>query len=1650
MTDCNNRVRLVERLKVATGGFLLLVTVLSQVKVLGQQGPVLPLQVTRNVNELTTLVVTNTAVETNTTSGRQFGAVLVTNRLSFAYAERNALLGNGWSFMATTPAVINGVATTYQRNTEITDSANGFVADYNQSAHPGYINIPCDQGDLWANLNSTRNFLWRALPTNWTTIDLAVTFSPIPSLNYQQAHLVLYQDDDNFVQVGFSHNDQTAATHDPTNGPANNYDIETMIWEAGGYPQHEVQAYSLTGNMLELRFDRDVTSGNVQGRWSLNGLDFRDVGPAAAVGAAYAQLVNPRLGLWTGGAPAGGEGAATLTLRGLVLVTSVTAPAFSYRLLNAPAGASIDGNGIITWTPSQTQSPGTNVFTTVVTDNGLPPLSATNSFTVVVQQVKPVLPNLPDRSVSALSTLVVTNTATETGLTVNAIGTNTIVFSYSSRTELLADGWSFVGAGGRNTEITFGAGVVDYNQMAHPGGLNIPCDQGDLYGPQFNNTHNSLFRALPADWRSVRLALTFAPVTADYQQAHLCLYQDDDNYQQIGVGFSSSDGNERLTLDTELGGVATTPAKAPTTRTSLNFRLDRNSTNGAVTAYYSFDGANWTLLGTMNPVLPNPRLMIWTGGSQVPYASGMAMMGLQRLDLVGLTSVPAVLNYSLVNAPGGASLDANGIIIWQPSLSDGPGPFIFTTVVTDNGLPARSATNSFLVTVTAPRNGPSLPALADLTVAQYATLRVTNTATDTDIPFLGLTYTLASAPVGVSIDTNGVIAWTPGPGQGRTTNTITTLVADGGIPQMRTTNSFVVVVNEMNVAPVLPVQTVQVLTGRQSLYVTNTASAPYMPPVTLNYQLLGPAGAAIDDNGLIAWTPSVAQVPSTNLFTTIVTAYNPWAVNAQRLSATNTFTVMVNPVHNGPVLPGQGDQTVAQYSRLVVTNTASDSDLPVLGLIYSLVNPPTGGTIDTNGVISWTPGAGQGHTTNTVTTIATDIGTPALSATNRFSVVVTEVNVAPVLPNQGNRVLAGAQALVVTNTATAPDMPPVTLTYELSAPSGAVIDANGIIHWTPSVGQVPSTNVFTTVVTDFNHWAVNSQRLSATNSFTVVVNVTHNGPVLAVKPDVTIAQYSLLTVTNTASDADLPPLNLRYTLANPPPGASIDSSGVIRWTPGPGQGHSTNFFTTIVTDSGTPALSATNSFVVVVHEINVPPTLGTPANRTLAGRQTLIVTNTASAMDMPPVTLSYQLTGPAGAVIDANGVITWTPSLAQVPSTNLFTTVVTANNPWAVNAQQLSATNIFTVTTTYAHNGPFLPAQTNRVLNELTTLTVTNTAGSIDVPLLPVTYRLAAAAPTGALVDTNGVITWTPTEAQGPSTNVITTVAMDAGTPPLSATNSFAVVVNEVNSPPVLLAQADQALSGLQSLVVTNGASDADSPANRLSYSFLSAPAGAVIDANGVIAWTPIVAQVPGSYLFRTVATDSNPWAVNSQQLSATNSFTVVVNAVHNGPLLAARADVTIAKFSTLILTNAAIDTDVPPLGLNYALMSAPAGASIDADGIISWTPTEAQTPSTNTFITLVYDNASPPLSAVNTFTVFVSALPKPPTLKAFKLDNGQFTISWDSVPGRSYQVQYTEQLAPANWVNLSGTIQVVGTTVTITNTLGPAPTRCYRVLLLP
>ncbi len=189
-----------------------------------------------------------------------------------------------------------------------------------------------------------------------------------------------------------------------------------------------------------------------------------------------------------------------------------------------------------------------------------------------------------------------------------------------------------------------------------------------------------------------------------------------------------------------------------------------------------------------------------------------------------------------------------------------------------------------------------------------------------------------------------------------------------------------------------------------------------------------------------------------------------WQTNSS-IYGPNAVTLTVLNVR--PTLGPIGDQTVDEQVLLSFSIAGSDPDAGQ-SLTYSLLDPPTNATINAgSGLFSWTPSEAQGPSTNLIAVCVADNGSPALSATNTFVVVVNEVNLAPVLAAIPDLTAIQDVPLRYTNSVTDADVPANSFSFDLIAPpSGMTVDAGGVIHWTPSVGQVPSTNAVTARVTD--------------------------------------------------------------------------------------------------------------------------------------------------------------------------------------------------------------------------------------------------------------------------------------------------------------------------------------------------------------------------------------------------------------------------------------------------------------------------------------------------------------------------------------------------------------------------------------------------------
>lgn len=443
------------------------------------------------------------------------------------------------------------------------------------------------------------------------------------------------------------------------------------------------------------------------------------------------------------------------------------------------------------------------------------------------------------------------------------------------------------------------------------------------------------------------------------------------------------------------------------------------------------------------------------------------------------------------------------------------------------------------------------------------------------------------------------------------------------------------------------------------------------------------------------------------------------------------------------------------------------------------------------------------------------------------------------------------------------------VTFTISGPT------NAALTWQTSEADGPATNVFTASVTD----VVNGRSFSRTNDFRLIVREINLAPQLTAPADAVVNELSPLTVSASATDADLPSNALTFSLLSPPEGMTINpATGAISWTPTEAQGPSTNAIAVVVTDDSPFAanaqnLSATNTFTVIVREVNVAPQLSVPASATAEELKALSAGFLVVDADQPANAQVFRLVdAPAGMTINAGtGVITWTPSEAQGPSTNVVVVAVTDNSPLAVNSTQLSATNNLTVIVAEANVAPVLSAQADRTVAEGTELTINNSGTDADLPENTLSYALLS-GPANAAISANGTITWTPAEADGPGTNAFVTVVTDNGNPALRATNTLNVIVSEVNTAPVLDEISAQSGRYGFRLTVRLTASDADSPTNTLTFTVEQGPTNLMVTPAGELTWTPVQSQVGAHDV--TVRVHDN----GSPNLSGTRTFQIQIS----------------------------------------------------------------------------------------------------------------------------------------------------------------------------
>ncbi len=1221
----------------------------------------------------------------------------------------------------------------------------------------------------------------------------------------------------------------------------------------------------------------------------------------------------------------------------------------------APAEATIDpSTGLFSWTPAGGSSPGIHTVTIRVSDDGVPRLDDFETITITVNDV-----NLPP--------------------VLAAIGAQSV---------------------DEGSPLTFTASADDLDLPA--GNLSFSLDSDAPAGATINPTTGE-FSWTPSEAQgpavhsvTVRVTDDGTPSLDDFETINITVREVNQAPVLAAIGNKIVDEGSPLTFT-----ASATDANLPLH--NLFFSLDAGAPAGAtissttgeflwtppggtspgnhtVTIRVSDDGLPSledfeTITITVNDV-DLPPVLATIGAKSVEEGSLLTFMA----SAIDLDQPADNFSFSLdTGAPAGATINPiTGEFNWTPGEAEGPAVYPVTVWVTQDGTPTLNDFETISITVGEVNQAPVLGAIGNKNIEEGSLLTFTASVTDADLPANNFSFSLDSdAPAGATIDSNtGEFSWTPGEAQGPAVYTVTVRVTDEGTPSLEDFETITITVRDVNQAPVLGAIGNKNIDEGSLLTFSVSATDADLPVNNLSFSLDSgaPQGATIDPStGQFSWTPPGGTSPGNHTVTVRVSDDG-----LPSLDDFETITITVNDVNLPPVLAAIGGQSVDEGSPFTFTASATDPDLPADNLFFSLDSgTPAGATINpTTGEFNWTPGEAQGPAVYSVTVRVTDDGTPSLDDFETINITVREVNQAPELAAMGNKSVDEGSLLAFTVSATDRDLPANNLSFSLGAdaPPGATIDpSTGQFSWTPPGGTLPGNHTVTVRVSDDG-----LPSLDDFETITITVNDVNLPPVLAAIGAQSVDEGSPFTFTASATDPDLPADNLFFSLdSGAPAGATINpTTGEFNWTPDESQGPAVYSVTVRVTDDGLPSLDDFETISITVREVDLAPELAAIGNKSVDEGSLLTFTVSATDRDLPANNLSFSLgaDAPPGATIDpSTGQFSWTPPGGTLPGNHTVTIRVSDDG-----LPSLDDFETITITVNDVNLPPVLAAIGARSVEEGSPLTFTVSATDPDLPTDNLSFSLDSGAPVGATINSStGEFIWAPGEAHGSAVFSVTVRVTDDGTPSLDDFETINITVREINQAPVLAAIGNKRINEGRLLTFTASATDADLPADQLSFSLDSdAPPGATINAaTGEFRWQPTELERPDVYSVTVRVTDDG-----TPSLSDFETVNITVREVNQPPVLAPIGNKSVDEGSLLTFTASATDVNLPANNLSFSLdAGAPAGATIDpSTGQFSWTPPAGTPLGIHTVTVRVSDDGVPSLNDFETINITVPSLRDP------------------------------------------------------------------------
>jgi aspartate 1-decarboxylase len=503
------------------------------------------------------------------------------------------------------------------------------------------------------------------------------------------------------------------------------------------------------------------------------------------------------------------------------------------------------------------------------------------------------------------------------------------------------------------------------------------------------------------------------------------------------------------------------------------------------------------------------------------------------------------ITYKLVNFtqasnntfPQGAIIDpTTGLLTWTPSGSQVGQPYAntpwsVTIAASDVYGKETFQTFHFLDVLPAASNDP--PAITSqprkTIVLGQSYVQIVQAS---DPNYDPLTYSLETAPDGMTIDQQGRITWQPQSTQ-IGSNPVTIKVSDGrgGIITQALNIDVVSTTYRANNAPTIT-STPNLVTNLERTYAYNLSGSDSDGDLLLWGLDSSPDGMVIDaQSGALRWQPQKDQIGEHTVAVRLTDAYG--------LDVAQEFSLTVTGVNTPSAIVSNPITRAAQNQLYTYTVIATDPENDPLS--FSLGRKPAGMNIDGNGTIRWTPQANQ-IGSQQVEVFAHDAQGAITTQTYTIEVGATAINTAPSITSTPVYLAAVGSPYQYQVQANDPDAGDI-LTYQLlSVPAGitgiTINPSTGLLTW-----NNPVAGNYKIVV-----GAVDAAGLGAAQGFTLTARV-NNAPVIRSTPVLTATPGSTYSYDVIASDADGDRLSYTLDQVSRDLGMTLDALGRLRWTP---------------------------------------------------------------------------------------------------------------------------------------------------------------------------------------------------------------------------------------------------------------------------------------------------------------------------------------------------------------------------------------------------------------------------------------------------------------------------------------------------------------------